>query len=402
MRLEQIAGSRFFVFPLAFWICLLILVSGCRKEQPAPPHHPPAVTALTVVRRDVPVIFEFIAQTQSAHMVNIHARVNGFLEKHLFTEGSLVREGQVLFLMDPKPFQAQLRQTEAALAMQKATLETARADLARTRPLAELNALSQKDLDDATGRFESAAAAVEQSLAQVEAARLNLSYTTITSPITGIAGAALQSDGTYISTQNSQLTTITAISPMWVNFSISENQIQTMAGQIRKGQIREPAGKKYAVEIVLVDGTIYPHTGIITFADPAFNSRTGTFLIRASVENPAGALRPNQYVRARLKGAVRPEAVLLPQRAVQQGSRGHFVWVMNPDDTVEQRPVIIGEWHENDWFIFEGLESGEQVVTDGTMMLHPGMKVVPTRNTASSEPMSGSPPAKAPSSRHSQ
>lgn len=402
MELRQIAGIRFSAWPLFVWLCFLFCLVGCKKEQPVVTAKPPAVTTERVVPKDVPVALEFVAQTQSSHLVNIHARVNGFLEKHQFTEGALVKEGQILFQMDSKPFQVQLSQAKAALTMQKATLETARANLGRTRPLAELNALSQKDLDDATGQFESAAAAVEQSTAQVETAQLNLSYTTITSPITGIAGAALQSDGTYISSQNSQLTTVTVLSPIWVNFSLSENQYQRFRNERTVGLIRGPAEGHYLVEIILADGSIYPHTGRITFADPAYNSQTGTFLIRASVENPKGTLRPNQYVRVRLKGAVRPHAILLPQRAVQQGPRGHFVWVINSDNTTEQRPVTVGEWHENEWFISEGLSADEQVVTDGAMRLHPGMTVTIAPAATGSEKAAVAPPSQAGSAGHGQ
>jgi len=369
--------NRIVWFPsvTAVFMCFALFQAGCKKEQAAVQPQPPVVTAEEVVPRDVPVNFEFVAQTQSSHLVNIQARVTGFLDKRVYTEGEIVKEGQVLFLMDPKPFQAQLTQAKAALSMQKATLETARSNLARTKPLAEQNALSQKDLDDATGQFESAAASVEQASAQVDTAQLNLSYTTITSPVTGVTSAAQQTDGTYISTQNSLLTTVAVLSPMWVNFSISENEMQKFRGQADRGLIRKSSNNSYIVEVILVDGSIYPHTGRITFAEPSYNSQTGTFLIRASVDNPKGLLRPNQYVRVRLKGAIRPNAVLLPQAAVQQGPKGHFVWVVGKDGRVDQRPVVVGEWHENDWFIFEGLSAGEQVAVEGTLTLQPDMPV---------------------------
>jgi len=160
-----------------------------KKEASAPPP-PPVVTVMEIVQKDVPVAFEYVAQTQSSHLVNIQARVSGFLDKRSYAEGSVVKEGQILFQMDPKPFQVQLAQAEAALAKQEAALETARLNLERTKPLTEQNALSQKDLDDATGQYQSAAAATEQAKAQVESAKLNLSYTTITSPVTGVSSSA--------------------------------------------------------------------------------------------------------------------------------------------------------------------------------------------------------------------
>jgi membrane fusion protein, multidrug efflux system len=366
---------RWLLTVIAVLVCFALFPAGCKKEQTAAAPQPPVVTVEQVTPRDVPVDFEFVAQTQSSHLVNIQARVSGFLDKRVYTEGQIVKEGQVLFLMDPKPFQAQLNQAKAALSMKKATLETARSNLARTKPLAEQNALSQKDLDDATGQFESAAASVEQSSAEVDTAQLNLSYTTITSPVAGVTSAAQQTDGTYISSQNSLLTTVAVLSPMWVNFSVSENEMQKFRGQADKGLIRKSSDNSYIVEVILVDGSIYPHTGRITFAEPSYNSQTGTFLIRASVDNPKGLLRPNQYVRVRLKGAIRPNAVLLPQAAVQQGPKGHFVWLVGKDGRIDLRPVVVGEWHGDDWFIFEGLQAGEQVVVEGTLSLRPDMPV---------------------------
>ena len=353
----------------------MLFLSGCKKEQAVAPPQPPVVTVMEVTRKDVPIAFEQVAQTQSSHLVNINARVSGFLDKRVYTEGDIVKQGQVLFLMDPKPFQAQLSQAMAALSIQKSSLETARSNLIRTKPLAEQNALSQKDLDDANGQYEAAAAAVEQSRAQVETAQLNLSYTTITSPVAGVTSAAVQTDGTYISSANSQLTTVAVLSPIWVNFSLSENELQKLRNQMAKGLLQKPKEDSYVVEVILVDGSIFPHTGQITFADPSYNSQTGTFLIRASVDNPKGVLRPNQYVRVRLKGAIRPNAILLPQAAIQQGPKGHFVWVVGKDGKTDQQPVVVGDWHENDWFIFEGLAAGEQVVIDGTLSLRPDILV---------------------------
>ncbi len=356
-------------------LAVAFLTGACQGQKKAPAPAPPVVTVMDIVPRDVPVTFEYVAQTQSSHLVNIQARVSGFLDKRLYSEGDAVKEGQVLFQMDPKPFQVQLDQAKAALARQAAALETARLNLARTRPLAQLNALSQKDLDDATGQFESAAAATEQAKAQVEAAKLNLSYTTITSPVTGIGSSARQTDGTYINPQNSLLTTVAVLQPIWVNFSISENEMQKFRDEKALGLIWAPKYQDYEVEIVLVDGSVYPFIGRMTFAEPSYNAQTGTFLIRATVDNPKGVLRPNQYVRARLKGAVRPKAILVPQRAVQQGSKGNFIWVVGPGNKVEQRPVVVGDWHGDNWFIFEGLRSGERVVIDGGLTLRPAMTV---------------------------
>lgn len=334
---------------------------------------PVEVTSLTVTPRDAPAVFEFVAQTQSSRQVNIQARVSGFLEKRVYTEGGLVKEGQVLFLMDAKPFQVQVDAHAAELAKQQASLDMARANLERTKPLAEQDALSQKDLDDATGQFHAAEAAVEGAMAKLESAKLDLSYCTIVSPVAGITGAAQQQDGTYISPQNSLLTTVAVLSPIWVNFSLSENELQKYRDQAARGVLRAPATGEYEVEVLLPDGSLFPHIGRITFASPSYSAQTGTFMLRASVDNPDGVLRPNQYVRARIKGSIRPNAILIPQRAVQQGAEGHFVWVVGKGDTAEQRPVEVGTWQGDDWFIEEGLHAGEKVVVDGLLGLRAGV-----------------------------
>ncbi|HEX7504278.1 MAG TPA: efflux RND transporter periplasmic adaptor subunit [Syntrophales bacterium] len=358
-------------------ILLLVLfgmVAGCSKG-PVEKSHPRSaeVTVINVEAKDVPVSVEYVAQTQSSRLVNIQARVSGFLDKRVYTEGAMVKEGETLFLMDQKPFKVQLDQAQAALARQVAAMDTAKANLARVKPLVELDALSKKDLDDAVGQYQSYEAAVDQAKAQVETAKLNLSYTVITSPVAGITSFAQQTEGTYISTQNSLLTTVAVLSPMWVNFSLSENEMQKARDQEKKGLLRMPKGDNFVVEVILVNGSLFPHTGRITFADSSFNPQTGTFLLRASVDNPKGILMPNQYVRARLKGSIRPKAILVPQRSIQQGSKGHFVWVVDKESRAEARPVTVGDWDGNEWFVFEGLKSGERVVVDGALMLSPGM-----------------------------
>ena len=201
-------------------------------------------------------------------------------------------------------------------------LKTAQADLARVRPLAKQNALSQKDLDDAIGKEQEAAAAVQKAKADVSRARFDLGYTTIAAPVSGLSSYSRVQEGSYINMQNSLLTYVSQIDPMWVSFSLSEEDMLNVKSQVKSGLVRTPKTNEYEVEIILVDGSAFPHAGRITFADPSYNAETGTFLIRVSVENPKGILRPNQYVRVRLKGAVRPNAILVPQQAVQQGAKG--------------------------------------------------------------------------------
>ena len=357
-------------------VAALALLAACGKEVPKLPPPPLEVSIVTVQPRDIDISREYVAQTQSSQAVNIQARVSGWLDKRVYTEGAVVKAGQVLFRMDQKPFQAQLDAANAALQRNQAAMTVAKQNLDRTKPLAAKNALSQKDLDDATGQYEQSAAAVEQSKAQVTSAQLDLSYTVISSPVAGVSSYAAVADGTYLSPQNSQLTTVSVLSPMWVNFSLSENEFLRIQNDIRDGRLKLPPDMKMTVELVQPDNSVFPFSGKITFADPSYNPQTGTFLIRATVDNPKGVLRPNQYVRARLKGALRPNAILVPQRAVQQGSKGHFAWVLNSQGQAEMRPLALGDWHGDSWFVNEGLQAGDRLVVDGGQRLAPGAKVV--------------------------
>jgi len=351
-------------------------MAACGRGTPAPPARPtPDVSTVTAAQRDLPLTFEFLAQTQSSQSVNIQARVSGFLDKRVYTEGDVVRAGQLLFRMDPKPFQAQVDAAQAQLNNAQAALDVTKFDLDRVKPLAEQKALSAKDLDDANGNYLSAKANVDAARANLESAKLNLSYTTITSPITGITGSAVVADGSYVSSSNSQLTTVSALSPMWVTFSLSESEALRYREEVERGTVRRPPGGHYTVQIVMADGTLFPETGRITFADPGYNAQTGTFSVRVQVANPDGLLRPNQFVRVKLLGAVRPNAQAVPLRAVQQGPKGHFVWVVGKEGTVEMRPVTVGEWLGDEWVITGGLDPASVVVVDGTLTLTPGAKV---------------------------
>jgi membrane fusion protein (multidrug efflux system) len=351
----------------AFAGAALALLAACHKQAAEVPRQAVEVTIMTVEPRDTPVDFEFTAQTQSSREVEIRARVDGFLDKRVYTEGQLVHTGQTLFLMDPKPFEAMLQSARGQLAQQQARFTVAKANLARVIPLVAQNALSQKDRDDAIGSEKEAEAAVIAAQGQVQTAQLNLSYATIKSPLTGLSSFAQQQDGSYVTSVNGLLTTVYQLDPMWVNFSVSENELLAYRDQIDKKRLRFPANNDFEVTVVLADGSIFPSRGHINFTNPAFSAQTGTFLVRASFPNPQGGLRPGQFVRARVSGAVRPNAILVPQRAVLQGSKSHFVWVVDNDSKGHQRVVETGEWHGDDWFIIDGLKPGERIVVDGAI-----------------------------------
>jgi membrane fusion protein, multidrug efflux system len=357
------------VIPL-LWAVLL--AAGCSKEGPPPKQVVVDVTAVTVQPRDAVVVYEFVGQSQSSREVEIRARVDGFLEKRVYTEGSLVKEGQTLFLMDRKPFEAALQQARGELAQQQARHQVATANLARVKPLAAQNAVSQRDLDDAVGNEKTTRAAVLTAQGSVRQAELNLSYTTITTPLIGLSSFAKIQEGAYINASNNLLTTVAQIDPMWVNFSVSENQILRLREAVAKGQIKLPEQGNFIVELVLADGSVFPNRGSISFTDPSFSKETGTFLVRATFDNRKGALKPGQFVRVHVLGATRPNALLVPQRAVQQGAKSHFVWIAGKDGKAEQRAVGPGDWVGDDWVIEQGLQAGEQVVVDGAIRVTAG------------------------------
>ncbi len=379
MRVSRISMPPLAAVALSTLV-LLAGVAGCEKGPAGAAAKPPVeVTVVTIAPRDVPLAFDFVAQTQSSREVEIRARVEGFLEKRVYTEGELVQANQPLFLMDRKPFEATLKSAQGQLAQQKAALKVAEETLKRVRPLAEQNALSQKDLDDAVGNVDRSRAAVFAAEGQVQTAELNLGYATILSPLRGLTSFARVQEGAFLSAANNFLTTVSQIDPIWVNFSISENEALRRREQQEKGLLRMPKEDSLEVEAILADGTVFPHKGRISFADPSFSKETGTFLVRAELANPKGVLRPGQFVKVRVKGAVRPGGIVVPQRAVQQGAKSNFVWVVAKDDKAEQRAIEVGSWIGDDWFVNQGLREGERVVVDGALRTSQGaaLKVSP-------------------------
>jgi membrane fusion protein (multidrug efflux system) len=381
----------FFAFVCAFALALL---AGCSKPPATPPARQAEVTAITITPKDTPVSFEFVAQTQSSREVEIRARVSGFLDKRLYTEGQAVRAGQVMFQMDRKPFEAALQTAKGQLDQQLARLSVTKQTLARVRPLAQQNAVSKKDLDDAIGSVQMAESSVVAAKGEVTTAELNLSYTTISSPLAGLSSYARKQEGSFVTPGESGLLTYVAqLDPMWVNFSMSENELLKYRGEVEKGQLKAPPQREYDVEVVLADGTVYPKRGRINFIDPSFSKETGTFLIRTVIANPDGQLRPGQFVRARVMGSVRPNAILVPRRAVLQGAKSHYVWVIDKERKARERSVETGDWQGEDWFITNGLLAGERVVVDGAIRVSPGSVLKIVQQPAPAAAADGTTPA---------
>jgi len=359
-------------------LLVVAMLGACGKPAPPPQRPAPMVSIVTVKPQTIPYVPTFVAQTESSQLVDIVARVSGFLDEIAYDEGELVKKGQLLFQLDPKPFRAQLEAAQGELLAQQARHKTADANLRRIKPLAEQNALPQSDLDRAQGEFDASKAAVHSARAKVTEAELNLGYATIRSPVTGLASRALQRQGAYINplSPESKLTYVAAIEPMWVTFSVSQNQMAALRKQTAKKQLIAPKDKNYEVEIVMPDGLAYPERGKISFADPSFSQETGSFQVRAVLPNPERTLRPGMFVTARVHGTVRPDAIVVPQLAVQQGSNGHLVYVVKEDGTAEVRPVVVGDYYgEKDIVIVTGLRAGDRVITEGALKVVPGQPV---------------------------
>jgi len=361
---------------LGFVVLVALSLAACSKEEIKAPPAPVEVPAVQVEPQTVPVATSFVAQVESSHQVEIVARVNGFLDKINYREGDVVKKGQTLFMMDPKPFITQVEAARGALTNNQAQLWTAQANLNRIKPLAELDAASKSDLDNAIGAVKSAEAAVNTAQARLDDAELNLGYTVIKSPVTGVTGQALVREGAYLTAgPGGHLSYVAQIDPIWVNFSVSQNQMAAARQKQAAGLMVPPPNHEYRIDLELSEGDVYPYSGKLSFVAPSFNTDTGTFLVRAELPNPEAKLQPGMFVKATATGATRPNALVVPQRAVQQTANGHVVFVVSSQGTAEVRPVVVGDWVGQDWIIEKGLNPGEQVITDGFQRLAPGMPV---------------------------
>jgi membrane fusion protein (multidrug efflux system) len=336
---------------------------------------PAAVSTMTVQPRAVLAPFEYTGQTAGSREVEVRARVGGILVARNFTEGGGVKQGQSLYTIDRAPFEAALAKAQADLAGAAARLEQAKRNAARLRPLYAEKAVSQKDYDDAVSAQAIGEADLQAAQARLREARLDLQYTRVEAPVSGIAGRSLPSEGTLVSGPDVLLTRITQVDPIWVNFGIPDADRLKMRSEAEAGRLVLPKDDRFEVRVQLADGQVYSRTGWLTFADVRISGQTGTSDARAVLPNPDGKLRPGQFVRVTLSGATRPDAVLVPQRAVLEGPQGKFVYVVDEKSTAQTRPVELGEWAGSDWIITGGLKAGDRVIIDGVMRIGPGAPV---------------------------
>ena len=368
---------------------------------------PPAeVTTQVIAPRNFPVAFEYVGQTLGSKDVEVRARVTGIIEKRLYQEGASVKAGQPLFTIDPKPYAAQVAQAQAELVRAEAQKAQAERERARLAPLAERKAIGQKEADDAASNAEFAAAAVQSARAKLDELKLNWGYTNVVAPISGLSSRAMKSEGSLATANETLLTVISQTDPIWVGFSVSENEQLRLTRAVAAGALALPKDNAYDVTIKLSDGSTFPRRGRINFADTRVNPSTGTYEMRAEVVNNDAALKPGQFVRVVLRGAERKNALAVPQVAVLDGPQGKFVYVAAKDkdgkDIAQPQPIVVGDWVDADggnlFVIDSGLKAGDNVIVNGVARLQPGGPI----KLASSAPASGAPtapgsPAKAPS-----
>jgi len=413
-------------------ICLIVLSVvlsvGCSKStQAAKSSEPPAVEVVQVQQKDVPIFSEWIGTLDGLVNADIKAQVSGYLLKQAYTEGSFVQKGQLLFEIDPRPFQAaldlskgqlaqangqlaqaraQLGQTEAQLAVAEANQIRTQLDVDRYLPLAKQQAITQQDLDNATqnnlaakaqvqagkaqvetakAQIQAASATVEAAMATVETAQLNLGFTRLTSPIDGVAGIAQQQVGALVNPSSGPVTTVSTVDPVKVYFTVSEQEYLAFHRRYSTPATLDAERKQLRLQLILSDGTVYPQNGTFYFADRQVNQGTGAIRVAGLFPNPGNLLRPGQYGRVRTSTRTQEHALLIPQRAVTELQGAFQVAVVSGEDKIDIRNVKPGDRIGAEWIMEEGLKPGERVVAEGVQKVRPGMTVHPTPFAASAE-----------------
>jgi RND family efflux transporter MFP subunit len=356
-------------------VCLLVLlmiVAGCKKKTPPPP--PPEVQVITLTPTNVPIYEEWIGTLDGFVNAQIRAQVNGYLLKQNYAEGSQVKKGDLLFEIDPRPFQATVDQAQAKLAQDKAQAGKTKLDVTRYQPLAKEQAISQEELDNAVQANLGADAQVKADNAAIQNAELNLEFTKITSPIDGLAGVALAQIGDLLGPSGNVLTTVSRINPIKVNFQVSEQSYLTFWRRFIAGQNGDDT---FPLQLIFADGSVYPQKGKFFFADRQVNPNTGTLQIVGLFSNADFVLRPGQYGRVRAQTQTKTNALVVPQRAVAELQGSYQVTVLTATNSAHVQNVTVGEQVGADWIIESGLKAGDRVVVEGSQKAKEGVVVNP-------------------------
>lgn len=367
-------SPRLTLFAVLLSLGLILNLAACsgKSDSHAPPDTltTPTVVVTTVQPVTVPIFGEYVGQTEAVNTVDIRAQVQGFLKSIDFTEGSTVRRGQLLFTIDPRPYQAALQQAKAELGVQQAAYADAQVIAERDASLRQQGIISEQDLDTAQATAKEDKANVASARAKVASAQLNLNYTRITTPITGVIGVAQVRVGGLVQAGTTLLDTVYSISPMYVTFGVSQ---QTYLQYVQRG--RPNRGHPPPIQLILSSGIVYAYSGTIDMVSPTVNTATGTLTIRVSFPNPAGVLKPGLFARVRFVARVEPNAIVVPQAAIQQLQGTQSVFVVGPGDKVAQRTITAGPTVGNLQVVASGLKAGDRVIVEGTLKVRPGMTV---------------------------
>jgi len=360
---------------MVFISATAISSTSCKKKEgPAAPP-PPVVQVVAVTATSVPIKTEFIGQLDSPQNVEIRARVEAFVDKVLFTEGSEVKAGDPLFKLDNKPFKERLSAADGMLAEANAALNKYEKDVARLQPLAEKRAIPQQDLDNAVASVDVGRANVLSAESRVESAKIDLGYCELSAPIDGLIGANQVPVGSLVGKgEPTLLATISQLDPIWFYCNVSEDRFLKANAEARR------SGRKLedlVINLILSDGSTHIEKGRIVFIDRAVDTKTGTLRVRAEFPNPEKTLRPGMFARINVEAGIRPDSIMVPGRAVAELQGKSFVWVISGDNKASQRPVKLGETIGSDVLVSEGLKAGDLVVVEGLQKVREGSSVKP-------------------------
>ncbi len=353
-----------------------MLATGCSSDHGPRQLPPPVVQVVEVTVQNTPVVDQWVGTLEGYNVAKVRAQVAGNLLRQAYSNGTMVTEGDLMFEVDPRPFEATLARSEGQLAEAVARLGTARLHVERYEPLAEVGAISQQELDDAIQAMREAEAAVFSAEAAVESARINLEFTRIEAPLTGLASIATAQIGDLVGPSAGVMATVASIDPIKANFFVSEQDY--LAGA-KHAQARRKAGEPllpdFDLILILADGSTYSETGKVIAVDSAVDVRTGSILIQGAFPNPDMLLRPGQFARIRGQVGTLKDAILVPQRAVNELQGSYQVGVVDASDTVTIRAVTPGIRHGSMWVITDGLKKGDRVVVEGLQKIRSGQKV---------------------------
>jgi membrane fusion protein (multidrug efflux system) len=362
----------------------LLLTTLAQAEGP-----PPAEVSVEVVKSELlPVVLEYAARTAGYREVQVRAQVSGILKGRSYLEGSQVKQGEVLFRIDPRSYQAALAQAKGALAQEQARYRQTDRDLKRIRELQKKGYASDSELDRYISNYEQSKANLEAAQATVQARQIDLDYTTVVAPISGITSKEAVSEGSLMVASDpnaSLLTQITQLDPIYVNYAYADREAGTLREAVQSGKVLLPANKKLTAEVLFGDGSVYPLKGEVDFTDSLIDKNTGTVSARAIVPNPEQNLLPGQFVRVRVSGMTRPDSMTIPERALAQGPKGNMVFVVDEAGIARARPVDTEFTVKGRWVIRTGIKVGDRVIVDGLIRVRPDQPVNVVEPTAAKQ-----------------